>query len=169
MTVIDHQYDLMQEPRGSLYQQLISASLRYCQTFLLVVRHSPPLAESGHATLRQLRAYLVDLEESPEWPGTRLFDDRATVSRFQLNNETATLLSSTVDGLYSWMQPAFPEDLCILRDDGTPWLVSIAHERDGYLLLTSDESAELATIVPGLVPAQIDQRAITDEHGDGNG
>jgi hypothetical protein len=38
----------------------------------------------------------------------------------------------------------------LLREDGEPWLVTITHERDGYLVLSYDESAELTERIPGL-------------------
>ena len=50
----------------------------------------------------------------------------------------------------AWRQPDLPEDLCLLRADGSPWLATIAHEADGFLLLSEAEREDLNTRVPAL-------------------
>jgi hypothetical protein len=58
--------------------------------------------------------------------------------------------------LYEWRQPNYPEDLCLLRQDRSPWLVSIAHENDSYLCLSSGKEKEDIIInVPELGPLTI--------------
>lgn len=69
--------------------------------------------------------------------------------RFDLSNESMAVLAS-VPGLYSWRQPERPEDLCLLRRDGSPWMGSIAHERDSFLELEEAEMVDLRAGVPGL-------------------
>jgi hypothetical protein len=55
-----------------------------------------------------------------------------------------------VEGLYEWQQPERPEDLALLRRDGTPLLGSSAHERDGFLVLDEDELERLSLTLPWL-------------------
>jgi len=52
------------------------------------------------------------------------------------------------DGLYGWQQPVLPEDLALLRHDGTAVLGSVAHEHDAYLEMTDNEYERLVEQVP---------------------
>jgi hypothetical protein len=61
-----------------------------------------------------------------------------------------SVLIEASEGLFSWTQPELPEDLCLFRKDGEPWLVTIAHEKDGYLVLSPNESAALTESIPTL-------------------
>ncbi|MCL6592265.1 MAG: hypothetical protein K6U80_20260 [Firmicutes bacterium] len=49
-----------------------------------------------------------------------------------------------------WKQPKLPEDLCLLRDNGTPWLISIAHENDMYLEISIEEKEALINNIPDI-------------------
>jgi len=60
------------------------------------------------------------------------------------------VLTKSASGLYDWVQPSLPEDLCLLRPDETPWLVTISHERDAYLVLDAKEHVELVREIPEL-------------------
>jgi hypothetical protein len=59
-------------------------------------------------------------------------------------------LRRIVPGLFDWQCPRLPEDLCFLRPDGFPWLASIAHEQDAYLVLNDEELTKLTSRVPTL-------------------
>jgi hypothetical protein len=62
-----------------------------------------------------------------------LREQTTELSSYALTEECGAVISVLAECLYAWMQPALPEDLCLVREDGDPWLVSIAHEREGYL------------------------------------
>lgn len=143
-------YRVLQEPRGNTYRRLIDYSLRYCHSFLLVVGPSIPINETGRRVLTSLEPFLLSQTESSEWPGTRLLDGVARVYRFTLSSESATILAQVADSLFSWVQPNLPEDLCLNRCDGSPFLVTISHEKDAYLQLTPEEASVLIAGVPGL-------------------
>ncbi len=55
-------------------------------------------------------------------------DHTAEVIRFQLNDETVDILVDAADSFFDWEQPELPEDLAVLREEGTTWLGSITHE-----------------------------------------
>jgi hypothetical protein len=74
--------------------------------------------------------------------------EEATVLRFAMNMAVQDELIGASDGLYGWQQPALPEDLALLRDDGTVILGSICHEHDAYLELSDEEYEALATTIP---------------------
>lgn len=143
-------YDVLQEPVGITYRELINFSLGFCSSFLLVVRPYNGLSSLAEDVLDGLAPVLLSKEESSHWPGTTLLGHTAVVHRFRLTAETAAVLAGVSDGLYSWLQPQLPEDPCLLRPDGGVWLATIAHEEDSYMELTVGEAAALATGVPGL-------------------
>jgi hypothetical protein len=150
-------YDLSEEPRGSVYRGLIRASLNYGASFLLVVRSLLAVHQSVRLAMEDLEPFVVSRTDESEWPGTRLFDETASVSRFLLRSETARILGKVADGLYEWVQPDLPEDLCIMRADGSPWLVTISHEREAYLQLSDYEKKALLEEVPTLLLANGDK------------
>jgi hypothetical protein len=145
-------YDLLAEPRGEAYRMLIRASLDYANSFLLVVNPGIGIVEDpGQRLMAELHPYLLSEDQKTQWPGTMRFgDESALVSRFSLSPQTTAILGGAVEGLFEWIGPGLPEDLCILRADGSPWLVTISQERDAYLELRYGERATLAEDVPSL-------------------
>ena len=143
-------YTPHEEPKGDTYRRLLDASLEYCNVFLLVTRSYPELDESAKGLLEGLQPFFIGRTEESEWPGTELFGSTATVHRFRLTPESVTVLGDATGRLYSWEHPGLPEDLCLIRFDGSPWLVTIAHERDSYLTLSPEEKAQLLIEIPDL-------------------
>ena len=139
-----------EEPKGDTYRRLLVSSLEYCNVFLLVDRGYPEFDESAKGLLERLQPFLIGRTEESEWPGTKLLNSTATVHRFRLTPESVTVLGDATDRLYSWEQPELPEDLSLIRFDGSPWLVTIAHERDSYLTLSPEEKAQLLIEIPDL-------------------
>lgn len=141
-------YNFTREPRDSFYCALVDAGMSVCDRFLLVIRQTCSVSAPATATTNQLRPYQLSQENASEWPGTRLHHGCALVTYYEFNQHSASVLKSTAHGLYDWKQPELPEDLCLLRPDGTPWLVSIAHESDAYVELTGTEYSSLVALVP---------------------
>lgn len=161
-------FDLLAEPTGDLYRELLDFAVGECRTALLVVRKSPPLAPQGRELLNRLKPFLASKEESKVWPGTELSPgadpqfvalvETASVYRYDYEPECAEFFKQTTDRLYAWLQPELPEDLCLLRDDGSEWLVTIAHEHDCYLCLSCEEHARLVNAIPQIGPRLRDTR-----------
>ena len=144
-------YVVTKQPVDQVYHELIQYGQKVCDTALVVVRPSLGLEPSAVALLDHLEQFLMKKQEQAEWPGTELFGrEKATVYYFHLKPECAKLLVGAVDGLYKWLQPERPEDLCLLRSDGTAWLTCIAHEKDAYFELTTEELETLLKAVPGI-------------------
>ena len=143
-------YDLIEEPTGETYKQLIQCSMQCCGEFSLVIRDSVPLKDSATRLVEKLAPFTTSRSRQSEWPGTELLDETATVLRVVLSSDSAGVLEETALGLFDWVQPGLPEDLCLYRFDGAPWLVTIAHEKDGYLLLSPAEKSLLAAGLPQL-------------------
>ncbi len=147
------------EPQGDLYLKLIEYATTQCDVALLVVRHSvllAPLDPEGERVLEQLEPFLKRKAELSEWPGTELLGHTALVHYYNLEPQCVQILKQATDALYSWVQPRLPEDLCFLRSDGEPWLVSIAHERDAYLYLSEEEKLRLLSALP-LIASLVDE------------
>lgn len=143
-------YDLVIEPQYNCYRQLILHALGWCSSFQIVVRHNLPTGLGVTQLLDKLRFFLISKSEEHEWPGTRLLDETATVYRYRFCRESASIMVEVAERLFAWIQPNLPEDLCLLRFDGSPWLVTIAHESDGYLILTRKELRNLVSTIPCL-------------------
>ena len=136
-------YTFLTEPRHNAYRELLRLSGAFCSEAILVRRDSLDVSARFEQVMTALRPFIVRIAETSEWPGTVLLTETATVSRFSLYAESIEILSSYADGLYSWRQPDLPEDLCLLRPDGQPFLVTIAHERDAYLDLAEEAESFL--------------------------
>lgn len=106
------------------------------------------LEPTGDAVLRRIEPALVRREVRNSWPGTTLFESSATVATYRLTTDVVAALTTATSGLYGWQQPDLPEDLCLLRDEDDPWLVSIAHEGDAFVRVDADELKELRRRVP---------------------
>ena len=143
-------YDIVEEPRGDDYRLLLECCSAYCQIALLVVREADWLEPSASEFLRNLNPFEVEKRRQSEWPGTSLLDHEATVYYYSLCRESLHILKHAVDRLFDWQQPYLPEDLCLLRNENDPMLVTIAHEKDAFLFLTPDEKANLLRAVPNI-------------------
>lgn len=141
---------LQEEPKELIYEQLISWGSTVCSEAILVVRQSMPLDEFGLDFLAQTTPFLKKKLQSQSWPGTHLLGKKAWVYHYYLVPEFKEILLQTTSYLYKWLQPKLPEDLCLIRSDGEPWLVTISHEKDSYLILSEDEVEKIFLELPSL-------------------
>jgi len=142
---------LINEPRGDLYRRILDLASQDATTAYAVLRPTVPLDATAVAALGRLKEHEIGRREVGEWPGTRLlFGATATLVEFRMTAELSSVLASLASGLYEWMQPRLPEDLGFLRDDGSTWLASISHERDGYFEMSMTEERSLLSRVPEL-------------------
>jgi hypothetical protein len=143
-------YNLEAEPSLDVYHGLIDFALEHCSLILLVLRPEMELTEVGQEVLGSLDPYIEETVKSTLWPGTEIFGTQADVCYFRLEAGSAQVLRKATDHLFGWCQPDLPEDLCFLREDRTPWLVTIAHEHDGYFVLSEWERRQLVHALPAL-------------------
>jgi len=132
-------YDLIDEPVGADYDALLDCALTQCATFVLAVPR-----DSGDPAAREV------LDELAPHLGSTSDASTVSIHRYMLNRESVATLKAAARGLYAWRQPKLPQDLALLRADGSPWLVSIAAEQLGYLELTPFEKLLLGRAAPGL-------------------
>ena len=97
-----------------------------------------------------MKPFEIEIKRSSRWPGTELVGHKAMIYSFQSLPELSKILKEAANSLYSWVQPPLPEDLCFLRSDNTPLLITIAHEHCSSLDITDREKEELEKVTPDL-------------------
>lgn len=141
-------YDLVDEPIGEDYRALLACARSHCDTLILSVDTARDLDGAGHEVLSRLQG---ELRSEAESGGVRRL-------RYALTPAVEAVLAEA-PGLYAWRQPSRPENLCLLRPDGTPWIMSIASERIGYVEFTPFEKLLLGRSAPGLAAVLAHQGA----------
>ena len=145
-------YTLAHEPTGASYRAILDYAVTMCRAALMVVRPDLPLDSTAVAVLDALKGRLLSEERKSAWPGTQLFGHSAIVRVYEFDQVVADLLKARASRLFEWQQPSLPEDICLLRDLEKPWLVTIAHEADGYFELSDEERGQLTDRIPNLWP-----------------
>ena len=138
------------EPACDAYEQLLTFAASRCATFLLVVTRGLDLSDEAKTLLLRLQPFELRRGHSRRWPGTELLDDEALVIEFLFKAEARTILMNAASRLFEWQQPSHPEDLCLLDSSGQPWLVTIAHERHAYLVISQEELETMKQEAPAL-------------------
>jgi len=96
--------------------------------------------ESGRQVLRRLGEHLLEADEVQAWPGSVIVGT-STQDRylFRLDEESLEVLTTAASSLFDWVWPRLPEDLHLLRADGSTVLGTVAQEDDAWLELTATE------------------------------
>jgi len=122
-------YDLIDEPADDDYRALIDSSLVQCDTAILSVPKRD-VPSDVTAVLERLQPF----SKCEPLPGPT-----GNMHRYRLDRESAAVFKSVASRLYAWRRPSMPSDLCLMRTDGSPWLVSVASAQLGYVELTPFE------------------------------
>jgi hypothetical protein len=141
-------YDLMDEPVGADYRALLLCAQSQCDTAVVAVDSERELGAEGRRLLNRLEPFA----KAESTAGN------VRILRIHLNRESVEVLGDA-PGLFAWRQPERPENLCLLRVDGSPWMLSIAAERLGYLEFTPFEKLLLGRAAPGLAAVLAHQGA----------
>src|SRR5438445_13595127 len=94
-------YDIVEEPKGNTYHEILNYAPNYSSEFLLVLRHSLPAEESAQDIITALNPFLVAKSEQQEWPGTRLFEEMASVYKFKVCSSALEILKLASDSLFA--------------------------------------------------------------------
>ena len=140
-------FDIVAEPKGQTYFDLLDFAASRCESFSLVWRDQFHFANSAYEIKHALKPFLLSNVRTDEWPGTKLIGHDAIVRRYRVSNESVKLLQKA-EGLYSWLQPALPEDLAFYVSEDVVWLASISHEGEAWFLDASLTTAEIYAYVP---------------------
>ncbi len=141
-------YNILIEPSNQDYHELLDYALADCGYALVVVRDSIQLNDKARKTLEAVSKYLYKELRTDEWPGTKLINSVVRVLVYSYTPHSVQILKDASSNLYGWLQPDLPEDLCLLRSDETPWLVTISHEKDGYFVLSENERTLFLNTLP---------------------
>lgn len=143
-------YSIVHEPAGATYRGLLAFCKLVGDTVFLVVRDPDDIAQPNQVVLRTLEPFFLSAADENRWPGTKLDGhNTARVFRYRFTDQCREVLCTSANRLYEWRAWTHPENLCILRKE-TPLLTTIAHERTGFLDLSSDEYSRLQREVDGL-------------------
>lgn len=150
-------HGFVKEPEGDLYAAILLAGLAMRVPVLGLVYPSS-VARSPRAIelARRLSPFLLAEKESGEWPGTKLANGTERVVMYRFQPRVVEVMEQVARNLFDWIAP-LPEDPHLVRDDGSVWLGSIAHERDAWLELKNDELDRLQTEFPSLFAAIADE------------
>lgn len=143
-------YEILDEPAGEDYIALLRAASGECATGALTI--PPALTDTGLAVAEALRT-AADAAAAPVSAGPLV--------RFPITPGTLDVLADNATTLYSWRTPALPDSLCLFRPDGSPWLISVASQRLGYIELTVLERVRLSHVAP-TVASSLANRAARD-------
>lgn len=153
-----NQYDFIREPRDEVLDQLISAAVEVCDSFTVELS-GMVLDDRATDVLQKFEPYLIGCEETSQTPGSILPPgDTLTLCTYHLNAGSAEIIRRSARRLYDWAEPDLPQCLCFLRGS-EPWLINLAADDEGCLLLTPGEADALRAAIPGL---QIRQPAPRD-------
>src|SRR5437016_3150195 len=150
-------WTIIVEPRGETYTALVRAACAKGTVGGLVVQNFRSWDASFANLMSELAGHTLSVEETSEWPGTvqgggnkGSLQGYPRLHKFSLNQDTLHLLTIYASGLYDWLHPRLPEDLCFFDRNERAWMTTISHERDAYLTLTRSELKNLLALVPGL-------------------
>ena len=133
-------YDLLDEPTGPDYAGLLECALVQCTTAVLTVP-STEMDPEGQATVESLARFQQ----------AKSITAAGSLVRYALSRESVTVLQEATSGLYGWQRPGLPDNLCLYRGDGSPWLVSSAGAHIGYLEVSPFEKLLIGRTAPGLI------------------
>ncbi len=131
-------YHIHRDILGADYQCLIRFLGVWAKTCQLI-SHGEPRGLSCREALSRLVELGGETKEVSEWHGTTLeHGATATLYSLPVTSESLEFLLTHVQSLFSWRWPQEPEDLCFEASDGTPLLISTAHEQYAQLSVIDD-------------------------------
>ncbi|HAG01372.1 MULTISPECIES: hypothetical protein [Paenibacillus] len=145
---------ILEEPVGSTYKQLISLAFKICDEFILVKREQLELTEKTKILIEELKPYVNTVKKQEEWPGTRLLGHHADIYYFNCKPELEELLINKAKGLYRWRHPDLLEDLCFFKNKEV-WLLTTAHEQLGFITTTDRVEISMIREIEGIMIQEI--------------
>lgn len=149
-------FEIAVEPRGRTYHDLMYRSFPWCAELVLVtipLDGGDPLLPDGRRVLAELEPFLRGTTAETAWPGTHLDGDGVgEVRRYRLEPALLDVITSATDHLYGWRPPALPQDIALLRGDGSPFLVSVTQQEWAALELDPDEEVTFRDLDLALRP-----------------
>ena len=146
---------ITEEPTGEVYRALLNLAASRCAMFSFTREIGSDLGEAGLRVTSLLERFRVESEEEHRkrdavrqefLAGLR---DVAFEQHYRLTTEGLEILAE-VRGLYSWVNPDLPEDLCFHLADGNLWLWSAARQKKSWIEDPGLDLEQIRASVPGL-------------------
>ncbi|MEI3612182.1 hypothetical protein [Pseudogracilibacillus sp. SO30301A] len=145
-------WDLIENPSGETYQQLIKVLCDYSDKFYFVIRKE---LNYDMNIIKQFEPFLIEKYNTKEWANTITKGPAATVYVFESNQDTCKLLQQLANTLYDWIAPDLPEDLTFLKNNFV-WFTCTTHEEFGGFLIRSNYYRQLLDQIAGLKVKQVE-------------
>ena len=142
-------FDVVAEPKGQTYIDLLNFAASRCESFSLVWRRQFKFEPSAYDIKHALQPFLIANVRTDEWPGTKLIGHEAIVRRYRVTDESVRLLYSA-GRLFAWHEPHLPEDLAFYSSGDIVWLASISHDEIAWFLDETLLPAEIYAYVPDI-------------------
>ncbi len=140
-------YGLAAELMDDVYYGLLDFALGECSVAVLHTYCGQPAEK--RRVFRQLEPFLLRIEPIGEWPGSAYITD--PVHFYEYVPTSAEIIRRATNRLYDWGGD-LPDDLCLLRADESPFLLTLAHHQESSLTLSSEEKDRLLTFLPAIAP-----------------
>jgi len=142
--------EILEEPKGNTYKQLLDLAFSICDECILVDRDQHELTKDVENFLNELKPYIKEIKKQDEWPGTTLIGHYANVYYFDCTQDLKEILLRKTEHLYEWLDPKLLEDLCFFKNSNE-WLVTIAHEGLGFIMTEDQIEIEKVRGIEGIV------------------
>lgn len=130
--------------KGDTYEKLIEYAFTKCDAILMGFYYrSNPFYDMFNRKNKLLQTNLINKfpnsfimkKEKYYWPTKENYDYNTYYFKFDENIKKYLLENKD---LYSWLNPIYPTDLGFFKD-GKCWIITINHENDCYINVTSNE------------------------------
>lgn len=106
------------------------------------------LDPAGSQLVTRLDPYLISIEQSTSTPGSYALSPIA-VHRYRTNPGAVSVMLDASERLFAWQEPDLPNDLFFTIGD-SPFLISLASDREAYFSLTPAQRDLLVQELPWL-------------------
>lgn len=139
-------WDLVENPAGQTYQQLMKVLCDHSDTFYFVTRKE---LKYNQKLLDQYKPYVITTYKTKKWAGTITKGPAATVHVMKANQDTCRLLQQSATSLYDWIAPDLPEDVTFMKNDFA-WFSCTTHEKAGGFSIRSEHDRKVLEQIQGL-------------------
>jgi hypothetical protein len=148
-------YNVEIAPNDTTYGAVITAAAPFAAMLGLVLQaQDVSLEEPGQQVLAAMQPHLIRIEEILEWPGNSQLPGKykyiAVRYLYRIEQAAINALFQETATLDDWLNPTRPEDVHLLRDDGSTVLGTVSAHDDVWLELDDDEYTSLLHELPQL-------------------
>ena len=140
--------NLTSEIKQSDYEAILKWALEHCTQFSLTWRTEWEVEDTANKLYQELLPFFIREEDTDEWPGTKIFDETATVAFYNLTDKSKEILSKI--HLFNFEMPLYPEDLAIYKENGDCWFGSVAHEQMAFFMDPFLTSVDIKAHLPNI-------------------